>query len=122
MLSAFNLAGLEGRYPHEMSGGQKQRVAFARALIREPRVLLLDEPFSALDRPLRVDMRHFLRGVKDDFNIPVILVTHDFDEASSIANKVIIYEDGKIAQIASPEEIRRQPVNGYVHRLLGQRG
>jgi molybdate transport system ATP-binding protein len=118
MLSAFNLAGLEDRYPHEMSGGQRQRVAFARALIRKPRVLLLDEPFSALDRPLRVDMRHFLRGVKDDFNVPVILVTHDFEEASAIANKVIIYEDGKITQIAAPEEIRKQPVNGYVRRLL----
>ncbi|MBI5141779.1 MAG: ATP-binding cassette domain-containing protein [Nitrospirae bacterium] len=106
MIRAFRLAGLEGRYPHEISGGQKQRVAVARALMRRPRALLLDEPFSALDRPLRIEMRGFLREVRDEFNIPVILVTHDFEEASAIADKVIIYEHGRIAQTGTPEEIR----------------
>jgi molybdate transport system ATP-binding protein len=118
MISAFKLTGLEDSYPHEISGGQKQRVAFARALLRRPRVLLLDEPFSALDRPLRLEMRRFLIEVKKEFNIPVIMVTHDFEEASAIATKVIIYEHGKIAQIGSPKEIQNRPVNGYVYKLV----
>jgi molybdate transport system ATP-binding protein len=118
MINAFKLTGLEGRYPNEISGGQKQRVAVARALIRRPRVLLLDEPFSALDRPLRMEMRSFLIEVKKEFNIPVIMVTHDFEEASAIANKVIIYDHGRIAQIGTPDAIRNGPVNGYVQRLV----
>lgn len=118
MIRNFKLTGLEDRYPHEISGGQKQRVSVARALIRQPQVLLLDEPFSALDRPLRMEMRCFLREVKDEFNIPVILVTHDFEEASSIADKVIIYEHGRIVQIGAPKEIQHQPVNSYVYQLV----
>lgn len=118
IIYAFKLTGLEDRYPHEISGGQRQRVAFARALIRQPRILLLDEPFSALDRPLRLEMRLFLRQVKGKFNIPVILVTHDFEEATAIADKVIIYEHGKIAQIGAPKEIQNQPANGYVYQLV----
>ncbi|MGD0282067.1 MAG: ATP-binding cassette domain-containing protein [Dissulfurispiraceae bacterium] len=118
MISAFKLAGLEGRYPDEISGGQKQRVAVARALIRWPSVLLLDEPFSSLDRPLRIEMRRFLIEVKKEFNIPVIMVTHDFDEASAIANKVIIYEHGRIAQTGTPDGIRKAPVNSYVEQLV----
>lgn len=118
MIRNFKLTGLEDRYSQEISGGQKQRVSVARALIRQPQVLLLDEPFSALDRPLRMEMRCFLREVKDEFNIPVILVTHDFEEASSLADKVIIYEYGRIAQIGSPKEIQNQPVNDYVDQLV----
>ena len=118
MLHSFQLMGLEDRYPHEISGGQKQRVAVARALVRWPRVLLLDEPFSALDRPLRLEMRRFLIEVKKEFDIPVIMVTHDFEEASAIADKVIIYERGRIAQIGAPEEIQKSPINGYVSQLV----
>ncbi len=118
MISTFKLMGLEDRYPHEISGGQQQRVAFARALIRRPKLLLLDEPFSALDRPLRMEMRHFLLEVKRKFNIPVIMVTHDFEEAYAIADKVIIYEHGRIVQIGAPAEVRDQPVNGYVQQLV----
>ena len=77
MIAAFHLDGLETRYPSEISGGQQQRVALARALIRHPDLLLLDEPFSALDNPLRLEMQKFLKGVQRKFNIPVILVTHD---------------------------------------------
>lgn len=114
----FKLTGLEGRYPREISGGQKQRVAFARALVRRPKALLLDEPFSALDRPLRSEMRHFLKKVRNDFNIPVVLVTHDFEEANAIADKIIIYEQGRVAQIGSPEQVERSPVNRYVSQLV----
>ncbi len=107
----FKLGGLERRYPHEISGGQKQRVALARALIRQPEALLLDEPFSALDRPLRLEMRHFLKDLMDRFHIPVVLVTHDFEEARAVADKIIIYENGTISQTGSPEEFPKRPVN-----------
>jgi molybdate transport system ATP-binding protein len=109
MIRAFKLTGLEDRYPHEISGGQQQRVAFARALIRQPQVLLLDEPFSALDHPLRMEMRQFLKGVRRDFNIPVVLVTHDLGEATMLADTMIVYTHGRIAQAGSPEEISRNP-------------
>jgi molybdate transport system ATP-binding protein len=118
MIRAFKLTGLEDRYPHEISGGQKQRAAFARALIRRPKMLLLDEPFSALDRPLRLEMRRFLREVRDDFSIPALLVTHDFEEAVAISDKIIVYEHGKIVQIGSPEEVKSSPANIAVSRLI----
>jgi molybdate transport system ATP-binding protein len=118
MIRTFKLTGLEDRYPHEISGGQKQRVAFARALIRRPKVLLLDEPFSALDRPLRLEMRRFLREVRDDFSIPALLVTHDFEEAVAISDTIIVYEQGKIAQIGPPEGVKSRPVNRYVAQLI----
>jgi molybdate transport system ATP-binding protein len=117
MIGAFKLTGYEDRYPHEISGGQKQRVAFARALIRRPKMLLLDEPFSALDRPLRLEMRRFLREVRDNFSIPALLVTHDFEEAVAISDKIIVYEHGTIAQIDSPERIKSSPANIYVAQL-----
>ncbi|MBF0103184.1 MAG: ATP-binding cassette domain-containing protein [Desulfobacterales bacterium] len=118
LIRTFKLSGCEDRYPHEISGGQKQRVAFARALIRHPKLLLLDEPFTALDRPLRIEMIHFLRELRDNFNIPVILVTHDFKEASLISNKIIVYEHGRIAQIGLPERIKNNPANLYVSELI----
>jgi molybdate transport system ATP-binding protein len=103
----FKLGGLEKRYPHEISGGQKQRVALARALIRQPKALLLDEPFSALDKPLRLEMRQFLKELMHRFRIPVVLVTHDFEEANAVADKIIIYENGTISQTGSPEEVQK---------------
>ena len=118
MIHAFKLTGLDERYPYEISGGQKQRVAFARALIRRPKMLLLDEPFSALDRPLRLEMRRFLREVRDNFSIPALLVTHDFEEAFAISDKIIVYEHGRIAQIDSPERIKSSPANMYVSQLI----
>jgi molybdate transport system ATP-binding protein len=118
MIRAFKLTGFKERYPHEISGGQKQRVAFARALIRRPKMLLLDEPFSALDRPLRLEMRQFLREVRDNFSIPTILVTHDVEEAFAISDKIIVYEHGKITQIGSPERVKSSPANIYVARLV----
>lgn len=117
MIKEFKLIGLENSYPYEISGGQKQRVAFARALIRRPKVLLLDEPFSALDRPLRLEMRKFLREIKNSTSIPTILITHDIDEAS-ISDKMIIYENGKIIQIDSPKGIKANPASQYVSNLI----
>ncbi|MCE5193862.1 MAG: ATP-binding cassette domain-containing protein [Nitrospiraceae bacterium] len=122
MIRAFKLTGLENRYPSEISGGQKQRVAFARSLIRRPKMLLLDEPFSALDRPLRLEMRNFLREIRDNFSIPVFLVTHDFEEADMIADKIIIYEHGRIAQVDPPHKIKNSPANKYVSELIACNG
>jgi len=118
LIREFKLAGLEDRYPREISGGQRQRVAFARALIRRPKLLLLDEPFSALDRPIRLEMRQFLRKVRDDFDIPTLLVTHDFEEALSIAERIIVYQEGTIVQIGSPEAVKDSPASRYVAQLV----
>ncbi|HXY54722.1 MAG TPA: ATP-binding cassette domain-containing protein [Nitrospirota bacterium] len=118
MIDTFKLTGLDDRYPNEISGGQKQRVAFARTLIRQPKALLLDEPFSSLDRPLRLEMRRFLRDVRENFNIPALLVTHDFEEAAALSDKIIVYEHGKTVQIDSPEKIKNCPANSYVSQLI----
>ena len=118
MIAAFHLDGLEARYPSEISGGQQQRVALARALIRRPDLLLLDEPFSALDNPLRLEMQKFLKEVRQEFNIPVILVTHDLMEAYAVADKIIVYSQGKIVQTGSPLEVGHNPVNAEVQTLF----
>lgn len=118
MIEAFKLTGLEDRYPCEISGGQRQRVAFARALIRHPDVLLLDEPFSALDHPLRMEMRRFLQDVRKRFAIPVILVTHDFDEASLLADRIIVYSHGQVAQVGPLQEVMNHPASVEVQMLV----
>jgi molybdate transport system ATP-binding protein len=118
MMKAFKLTGLENRYPSEISGGQKQRVAFARALIRRPDVLLLDEPFSALDQPLRIEMRSFLKEVRSQFEIPVIFVTHDFNEAAFLADKIIVYSQGRILQTGSLEQVSAEPICPEVASLV----
>lgn len=104
-IDIFHLEGLEKKYPCEISGGQKQRVAFARALIRKPQLLLLDEPFSALDTTLRGEMRDFLRDIRKAYTIPVVLVTHDIFEAYSLADTVIVYADGEVQQTGPPQEV-----------------
>jgi len=104
-LDVFHLEGLERKFPCEISGGQKQRVAFARALIRKPDLLLLDEPFSALDITLRGEMWDFLRDIRKAYRIPVILVTHDAFEAFSLANTVIVYAEGRVVHTGSPQEV-----------------
>jgi molybdate transport system ATP-binding protein len=120
MIAAFHLDGLENRYPSEISGGQQQRVALARALIRRPDLVLLDEPFSALDKPLRLEMQQFLKAIRLEFNIPLILVTHDLSEAYTVADKIIVYSQGKIAQIGTPYEIGHNPVDVEVRSLFSQ--
>jgi molybdate transport system ATP-binding protein len=118
LLAAFRLKGLEERRPAEISGGQKQRVAFARALIRHPELLLLDEPFSALDRRLRLEMRDFLLEVRQRFALPIVLVTHDLAEAEALSDTWIIYEQGRVAQQGSLAEIRRTPATAAVADLV----
>lgn len=118
MLELFRLEGQGDKYPHEISGGQKQRVAFARALIRKPDLLLLDEPFSSLDNPLRLEMRKCLVGVlREDFRIPTVLVTHDVLEAYTLADRVLIYSNGHVIQSGLPEEVFNNPVNEEVVSL-----
>ena len=118
MIGAFHLEGLEEKYPAELSGGQKQRVAFARALMRKPYALLLDEPFSALDNPLRIEMRQFLRDIKNGVDVPIVLVTHDVTEAFTVADTVIVYANGKVAQTGSPENILDNPSSSEVEALV----
>ncbi len=120
MLKLFHIEGLAGRYPREISGGQKQRVALARALIGRPGVLLLDEPFSALDRGLRDEMGRLLVDVRREFGIPVVLVTHDAGEARAVADRLIVYSGGRVVQTGSPEEVTGRPTSDEVAALLGQ--
>ena len=105
MIRTFHLEDVEHKYPSEISGGQKQRVTLARALIGRPQVLLLDEPFSALDNNLRIEMRQLLKGIRRDFDVPIVLVTHDLLEAYTIADKVILYSAGRVVQTGSPQEL-----------------
>ncbi|HYA12247.1 MAG TPA: ATP-binding cassette domain-containing protein [Thermodesulfovibrionales bacterium] len=121
MIEGFHLEGLENKYPSEISGGQKQRIAFARALIRRPDVLLLDEPFSALDNPLRIEMRRFLRDIKDRFDVPIVLVTHDVAEAYTVADTLIVYSKGKVAQIGTPKDVFDNPQGSEVEILVNAR-
>jgi molybdate transport system ATP-binding protein len=121
MIGAFRLEGIEEKYPAELSGGQKQRVAFARALMRKPGVLLLDEPFSALDKPLRTEMRRFLRDIKNRFDIPIVLVTHDIAEAYAVADTLIVYSNGRVIQTGTPKDIFGNPLNTDVEILVNGR-
>jgi molybdate transport system ATP-binding protein len=121
MIERFRLTGLEQKYSSEISGGQKQRVALARALIRRPAALLLDEPFSALDNPLRVEMQHFLKEIRREFPIPVVFVTHDVLEAYAMADRIIVYANGRVAQSGSPLEVFTKPANREVELLVSTR-
>jgi len=121
MIVAFHLEGIENKYPAEISGGQRQRVAFARALMRRPDVLLLDEPFSALDNPLRMEMRRFLKDIKNRFDIPIVLVTHDIAEAYAVADTMIVYSDGRVIQTGTPKDVLDNPLNTEVEILINDR-
>lgn len=121
MLELVELAGYEKHYPRELSGGQKQRVALARALAVEPKVLLLDEPFSNLDARLRENMRSFVRKLQKKLGITTILVTHDKEEAFLLSDKVMVVLDGKIEQIGTPQELYLYPVNMKVASFLGKK-
>jgi putative spermidine/putrescine transport system ATP-binding protein len=119
MVALTHLDGLEGRYAHQLSGGQQQRVAVARALARRPDVLLLDEPLSALDAKIRLRLRGELRRIQQDLGITSIYVTHDQEEALSIADRIAVMRAGRIEQIGGPEEIYTRPRNDFVADFVG---
>jgi len=122
MIELFRLSGCEKKYPHEISGGQRQRIAFARALIRRPQVLLLDEPFSSLDNPLRMEMRQCLTNViRNRFRIPAVMVTHDVLEAYMLSDRVLVYSDGHVIQSGSPQEVFNTPASQEVFTLVKDR-
>jgi molybdate transport system ATP-binding protein len=120
-LARVNLAGLEQRRPAQLSGGQQQRVALARALAREPRVLLLDEPFSAVDQMTRDRLKRELASLRSTLDCPIILVTHDLDEAMALADRIGVLYRGALLQVGTPEAVLQRPVSVAVARLMGQR-
>ncbi len=119
MIGLVGLQGLGQRFPHELSGGQRQRVALARALAPSPRVLLLDEPFGAVDAKVRHDLRLWLRRLHDNVGVTSVFVTHDQSEALEIADRVIIVNHGRLEQNDTPEEIWRSPANAFVAEFVG---
>jgi sulfate transport system ATP-binding protein len=119
LLDLVQLAWLADRAPAQLSGGQRQRVALARALAVEPQVLLLDEPFGALDAKVRKELRRWLRQLHDDLHITSIFVTHDQEEALELADRVVVMNQGKVEQIGSPKEVYETPANAFVYGFLG---
>lgn len=119
LLGLVQLSGLQDRFPNQISGGQRQRVALARALAVDPRVLLLDEPFGALDAAVRRDLRRWLRDIHDELGITTLFVTHDQEEALDLADEVVILNGGRIVQRGTPEEVTRRPANAFVMQFLG---
>ena len=119
LLAQVNLTGLEDRLPAHLSGGQRQRVALARALAREPRILLLDEPFSAVDQITRRKLQQELVVLRHSIDIPIVLVTHDLYEAASLADRLYVVHRGKTLQNGTPDDVLRYPRNALVARLVG---
>ncbi|MCB5203672.1 sulfate/molybdate ABC transporter ATP-binding protein [Neorhizobium sp. T786] len=119
LLRLVRLEGLGGRFPAQISGGQRQRVALARALAVDPKVLLLDEPFGALDANVRRDLRRWLREIHDELGITTLFVTHDQEEALDLADRVVILNEGQIVQQGTPEQVCRDPKSAFVTRFLG---
>jgi molybdate transport system ATP-binding protein len=118
MIDAFYLNAFEKKRPSEISGGQKQRVAFARALMKRPDVLLLDEPFSDLDTPLRIEMRTFLKDLRNTFQVTTVLVTHDATEAATLADSIVVYCQGIVIQSGTAADVFGSPADERVKRLL----
>jgi molybdate transport system ATP-binding protein len=119
MLQLLQIEGLENNYPSQLSGGQKQRVALARALAPKPEILLLDEPFSALDMVVRMKLREKIRQIQKELGIPVLFITHNHVEAFTIADKVVIFHEGRVLQTGTPEDVFYQPKNKHVAELVG---
>src|SRR4029078_1264317 len=120
MLAMVQLEDMAQRRPDQLSGGQRQRVALARALAIDPKVLLLDEPFGALDARVRADMRAWLRRLHHEIGITSVLVTHDQEEAFELADRVVVMNGGLVEQVASPEEIYHRPTSEFVYNFLGR--
>jgi sulfate transport system ATP-binding protein len=119
LLHLIRLDGLDRRYPSQLSGGQRQRVALARSLAAQPRVLLLDEPFGALDAKVRIELRAWLRRLHDEIGVTSVFVTHDQEEAFEVADKVVVMGGGKVEQVGTPEEVFEHPANAFVMDFLG---
>jgi len=119
LLKLVHLDKFYDRYPSQLSGGQRQRVALARSLAVEPKLLLLDEPFGALDAKVRKELRRWLRRLHDDIHITSIFVTHDQEEAMEVSDRVVVMNNGKIEQVGTPEQVYHQPQNGFVYDFLG---
>jgi sulfate transport system ATP-binding protein len=119
LLEVVGLAGFQTRYPNQLSGGQRQRMALARALAVDPEVLLLDEPFGALDAKVREDLRAWLRRLHDEVHVTTVLVTHDQSEALDVADRIAVLNKGRIEQVGSPTEVYDQPANAFVMSFLG---
>jgi len=120
LLQLVQLDWQADRYPHQLSGGQRQRIALARALAIEPKVLLLDEPFGALDAKVRKELRRWLRRLHDEIHLTSVFVTHDQDEALEVADRIVVFNHGRIEQIGSPEEVYEKPASPFVIDFLGR--
>jgi sulfate/thiosulfate transport system ATP-binding protein len=119
LLEVVGLTGFQNRYPNQLSGGQRQRMALARALAVDPQVLLLDEPFGALDAKVREDLRAWLRRLHDEVHVTTVLVTHDQAEALDVADRIAVLNKGRIEQVGSPTEVYDSPANAFVMSFLG---
>jgi sulfate transport system ATP-binding protein len=120
LLDLVQLDWLSNRYPNQLSGGQRQRIALARALAIEPRILLLDEPFGALDAKVRKELRQWLRSLHHKINVTSIFVTHDQEEALEVANRVVVMDKGRIEQVGTPSEVYDSPATAFVHGFIGE--
>jgi sulfate transport system ATP-binding protein len=120
LLELVQLGAMADRYPHQLSGGQRQRIALARALAIEPSVLLLDEPFGALDARVRKELRRWLRRLHDEIHVTSLFVTHDQEEALEVADRVVVMDNGRIEQIGAPQEVYEQPATAFVHEFIGE--
>ena len=120
LLDLVQLDWLANRYPNQLSGGQRQRIALARALAIEPRILLLDEPFGALDAKVRKELRKWLRSLHEEIHVTSIFVTHDQEEALEVANRVVVMDKGRIEQIGTPGDVYDDPATAFVHGFIGE--
>jgi len=120
LLDLVQLDWLADRYPSQLSGGQRQRIALARALAIEPRILLLDEPFGALDAKVRKELRKWLRTLHEEIHVTSIFVTHDQEEALEVANRVVVMDKGRIVQIGTPGDVYEDPASAFVHGFIGE--
>jgi len=119
LLELVQLDWAGDRFPSQLSGGQRQRIALARALAVEPRVLLLDEPFGALDAKVRKELRRWLRRLHDELHVTSVFVTHDQDEAIEVSDRIVLINQGQVEQVGSPDEVYRQPASAFVYSFLG---
>lgn len=119
-LKLVNMSGYEKKYPGQLSGGQQQRIAIARALLLKPSVLLLDEPFSALDAKIRAQMREELKRIQEELNITVVFVTHDQEEAMAVSDRIAVMKDGVIQHVGTPKNIYQRPANLFVSTFIGR--